>query len=87
MAYAKWNFDRASPLCVKAEAAKPTAIATLARMERKAALRRLMLDCPNQASLLRQIVQRSASAAAITQDHGHCAPLLIHARTNAPADS
>jgi hypothetical protein len=41
-----------------------------------------------QHSLLRgQSINAHCSAAAITQDYGHCAPLLIQAWTNSPADS
>jgi hypothetical protein len=42
----------------------------------------------SQASVLSgKTISACCSAAAIAQDYGHCAPLLIRAWTNSPADS
>jgi hypothetical protein len=82
-----WNFDRARfPLCAKAEDGKSTAIGALARIEHHDVYCSIALI--SQASVLRgKSISAHCSAAAISQDYGHCAPLLIQAWTNSPADS
>jgi hypothetical protein len=75
-----------SPFGAKAEVGKSTAIAALARIEYHDVYCSIALI--SQASVVRgKSISAYCSAAAISQDYGHCAPLLIQAWTNSPAVS